>query len=127
MCPRRIVESEEKVTLEETKEKTQRAKEGPSDEQTLPVLLPREQERGYPKSKHRPKIRRKVLSCSKEWESERKPNESKSRRQTAQARTDAIQALGKVAAEETTLTPITILSYSESQPSGEENEQVSGP
>lgn len=42
----RIVESEEKVTLEETKEETQRAKEGPSDEQTLPaiVIAPRARE-----------------------------------------------------------------------------------
>lgn len=46
MCPRRIVESEEKVTLEETKEETQRAKEGPSDKQTLPaiVIAPRARE-----------------------------------------------------------------------------------
>ena len=35
----RIVESEEKVTLEETKEETQRAKEGPSDEKTLPPIV----------------------------------------------------------------------------------------
>jgi hypothetical protein len=36
----RIVESEEKVTLEETKEETQRAKEGPSDEKTLlPIVI----------------------------------------------------------------------------------------
>jgi len=76
MCPRRIVESEEKVTLEETKEETSEQKRDLQISRHCQLLLlPREQERGYPKSKHRPKIRRKVLSCSKEWESERKPNE----------------------------------------------------